>query len=532
MNLDKGTPAVAQIANGRTEAAPTSSWALGQADLTLEDLYDLATYKKSVTLAPEAERRMQASAELAKRLHEQGEAIYGVTTSVGASVDTHVPKEDAADLSLNVLRMHGCGTGQMLSELETAAVVVTRVASLSQGKSGVRPVLATRLLELMGARVLPRIPCEGSVGASGDLTPLSYLAATLVGEREVSMEGRERSAKDALSSLGLEPLRLLPKEALALMNGTAVATALACLCWKRTERLARLTSTLTAMASVATKGNPQHFDAFIHANKPHVGQIKAASWIRDDLRGAPSVGEPQRLQDRYSVRCTPQILGVLVDALSWSKGMLETELNGVSDNPIVDVEGGRILHGGNFYGGHVGFVCDSLKAALANIACLLDRQIMLICNPDENGGLPANLVGVSGPKACTHNGFKAVTIAASALSAEAMKLSMPASAFSRSTELHNQDKVPMATMGARDLRRTVELTEQVAAMAVLACCQAYDLRGTLAEGCEGNTGALHRSVRAMVPPLEGDRRMDLDIQQVLSRLHQDQLPIPACAWDA
>jgi histidine ammonia-lyase len=268
-------------------------------------------------------------------------------------------------------------------------------------------------------------------------------------------------------------------------------------------------------------GNPIHFDAAIHDAKPHPGQRRVAGWIRGDLASVPEGRAPERLQDRYSVRCAPHVIGVLVDALRFAQVTLETELNGVSDNPIVDLAGERVLHGGNFYGGHVGFVSDCLKVAVANIACLLDRQIMLMCNASENGGLPADLVGVAGPEACTHNGFKAVTIAASSLAAEALKLTMPASAFSRSTELHNQDKVPMATIASRDLVRILELTEQVAAMALLACCQAYDLRG-LEVG--GPLGDVHRAVRAVVPPLGEDRRMDLDIDAVLSLLRSDLLP--------
>ncbi len=494
---------------------------IGEAPLAIDDVVALASGARLPALAHTARERMRKSSELVARLHEGGDAIYGVTTSVGASVDTHVPLEQASALSLHVMRMHGCGTGRILDELESAAVLVVRLASLAQGKSGVRPELAERLVQLLKARVLPRIPAEGSVGASGDLTPLSYVAAALVGEREVWFRGEEVPARAALDALRLEPLTLRPKEALALMNGTSVATALACIAWHRARRLARFASTLGAMASLAVNGNRTHFDPVIHDAKPHPGQRRVAAWIREDLAGAPDTGAPQRLQDRYSIRCAPHVIGVLVDALRFAQVTLETELNGVSDNPIVDVEGERILHGGNFYGGHVAFASDALKTAVANVACLLDRQIMLMCNPRENDGLPADLVGVEGPSACTHNGFKAVTIAASSLAAEALKLTMPASAFSRSTELHNQDKVPMATLASRDLLRIVEITEQVAAMALLACCQAYDLRGL---AVDGNVGAVHASVRAIVPRLGEDRRMDLDLAAVLGLLRADQLP--------
>jgi histidine ammonia-lyase len=498
--------------------APPEFFAIGDGPLRIDDLVALANGRMRPLLAPSARDRMKRSADILARFHEGGGDIYGVTTSVGGSVGTQVPPERSADLSLNVLRMHGIGTGRILDEVEAAAVVVARLSSLAGGMSGVRPEIAERLVELLDARVLPRIPSQGSVGASGDLTPLSYVAAVLVGEREVSFRGEEVDADQVLRELGLAPLELLPKEGLALMNGTSMTTALACLSWHRARRTARLASILSAMTSVAIDGNPIHFDDRIHAAKPHPGQRRVARWIRDDLEGVENSRPPRHLQDRYSVRCAPHVIGVLVDSLAWAERTLETELNGVSDNPIVDLESEEVLHGGNFYGGHVGFVCDSLKIAVANVACLLDRQVMLLCSPTENGGLPTDLVGVEGEEACAHNGFKAASIAASSLAAEAMKETMPASAFSRSTELHNQDKVPMATTSARDLIRVLDLADEVAGISILAVCQAYDLRGISGAG---NMASLHATVREIVPRLREDRRMDRDQAAVVELLRVD-----------
>lgn len=507
-----------------------SELAFGEDRLTLNEVALLAAGALKPTLAASAREKMRESAEVMERLHAEGAAIYGVTTSVGASVIVDVPKERAAELSLNLLRMHGCGTGRILSEYEAAAALAIRINSLAQGKSGVRPEIAERLTLLLRERVLPRIPAEGSVGASGDLTPLSYIVAMLVGEREVSFRGEVIAASEALERLGLEPMTLRPKEALALMNGTSVATAIASIALLRAKQIARLASAITAMSSAAINGNPSHFDAFIHEAKPHLGQAISARWILDDLGsskigdlGSSKIPEGVRLQDRYSIRCAPHVIGVLVDALRFGEETLETELNGVSDNPLVDVVRGEILHGGNFYGGHVAFIADSLKLAVANIACLLDRQLLLLCNPAESDGLPRDLVGVEGEGACVHNGFKAVTIATSSLAAEALKLTMPASAFSRSTELHNQDKVPMATLAARDLLRIVEITEQVAAMLLLASIQAAELRGGVPSS--ERLSALASAVRRVVPPLVEDRRMDLDIEAVLALIRGGDLPL-------
>ncbi len=495
----------------------------GDDDLTVDALVAMAEGRLMPALGDGARAKMQASADVVARLHAEGAHVYGVTTSVGHSVTTAVPPELSAELSLNLLRMHGCGTGRTLTEVESAGVLAARLSSLACGRSGVRPVVADLLVGMLRARVLPVIPAEGSVGASGDLTPLSYVAACLVGEREVTVNGVEMSAKAGLELAGLSPITLGPKEALALMNGTSVSSALCALAWVRARRLARLASAITAMNSQAVLGNATHFDAFVHASKAHPGQVLSAAWIAADLEYDPANPDGgARLQDRYSLRCVPHIVGVLVDGLTHAGQVLEIEMNGVSDNPVVDVERGIVLHGGNFYGGHVAFVADNLKAALANVAGVLDRQLQVVCNPAENEGLPANLAGVAGPEACAHNGFKAVTIATSALAAEALKLASPASVVSRSTELHNQDQVSMSTIASRELVRITELTEQIAAMVLLAAVQATDLRGGPRTA---RARAITDAVREVVPRLDGDRRMDVDIAAAVRLIRSGSLPL-------
>jgi histidine ammonia-lyase len=472
---------------------------------------------------PSYRERLAASRAALERAHEGGGEIYGVTTGVGASIDVSIPSEHRAELALNLVRFHGCGTGRILDETEAGAVVAVRLISLARGQSGVRAALVERLCELLNQRVLPQIPEEGSVGASGDLTPLSYLAAAVAGEREVTFAGSVLPASEALARVGLSPFVLAPKESLALMNGTAVMTAIASIAWERAARLARLAAAITAGVVDSTRGNPEHFDARIFAAKPHPGQSRCAAWIREDLgltEGRGPSYTPARLQDRYSLRCAPHVIGVLVDALEESRRILEIEINGVDDNPLVDPDTGDVLHGGNFYGGHVGFAMDALKAAVASVADLLDRQLTLLCVPQTSDGLPANLVDAEN---VSHHGFKALQISASALTAEAQKLTMPAAAFSRSTESHNQDKVSMGTIAARDCRRIVELSETVAAIVLLAVCQALDLR-------DGGSGlprpiALRDAVRKSVPRLTRDRRQDRDIERVLAMLRADALPL-------
>jgi histidine ammonia-lyase len=498
-------------------AARRSDLRFGRRALRIEDVVALAKGEVRAVLDPDPalRERIRASRRLLDDLLREGATVYGVRTGVGASVGTAIPDAQLEALPLNLLRLHGCGTGRLLAPEEAAAVVAARLASLARGYSGVREVLLERLCELLNLRLLPEIPAEGSVGASGDLTPLSYLAALVAGEREATLDGAPMAAADALAAAGLEPLALAPKESLALMNGTSVMTGLGCLAFERAQRIARLACALTAVACDTMRGNPGHFDPRIAALRPHPGQVTAARWIRHDLEreaGAEPVSAA-RIQDRYSLRCASQVVGVLLDALSFARGVLETELNGVNDNPLLDPERGDVLHGGNFYGGHVCFALDGLKTAVANVADLLDRQLALLCSRDTSGGLPDNLVAREAPDRATHHGFKAMQITASALAAEALKNTMPASAFSRSTESHNQDKVSMGTIAARECLRILELTETVAAIHALALCQAVDLRG--GEARAARSLALHDAVRKHVPMVAADRRQDLDIRAVL-----------------
>ena len=277
-------------------------------------------------------------------------------------------------------------------------------------------------------------------------------------------------------ALGVQPLTLRPKEGLAIMNGTSVMTALSCLAYKHAEYLCQLASRITAMVSIAIQGNAYHFDELLFSVKTHPGQSQIAAWIRQDLKIGVAPRHSSRLQDRYSLRCAPHIIGVAQDALPFIRQLIENELNSTNDNPIVDGEGEHLLHGGHFYGGHIAFAMDSLKNTIANIADLLDRQMAQLLDTKFNHGLPANLSGATGGQAAINHGFKAVQIGTSAWTAEALKLTLPASIFSRSTECHNQDKVSMGTISARDCLRILQLTEQVAAATLLAAYQGICLR--------------------------------------------------------
>jgi histidine ammonia-lyase len=505
-------------------------WLTGDS-LTVADVARVAraTAASGVRLALAARRRCADSAALKRRLVASGEPIYGVTTGFGDSASRQIAPERAARLQRNLVRYHLNGTGPTATADTVRATMLIRANCLARGVSGVRPLVVERLLALLEADVLPLVPERGTVGASGDLVPLCYLAAVLQGEGEACQGGEPTSASVAHATLGLEPLALEAKEGLALINGTSFMSAYAVLALADARELAVAADLCTAMAVEALRGNRGHYVAFLHEHKPHPGQLRSAGRIAAALAdsalaqdherilasNAPLSGRgvqdlERRVQESYSVRCAPHVTGVLHDTLAWVGPWLEVEINSANDNPLFDVDAGRVRSGGNFYGGHVGQAMDALKVAVASVADLLDRQLQLVVDAKYSNGLPANLVRPTGPaEVGLHHGYKGMQIACSALTAEALKQAAPATVFSRSTEAHNQDKVSMGTIAARDARTVVELGHEVAAIHLHALCQALDLRGV--ERASAVTRRVHAAVRTLVPPLDDDRRMDRDI---------------------
>lgn len=517
-----GAPAHGADSHVRPDHVPHRAAApavvFGNARLSIEDIVGLAQRHRTARLSTDAawQDRIRRGVDALRAHLAAGHPVYGVTTGYGDACVVDVPMTLIEALPAQLTRYHGCGMGDWLDDESVRGVLACRLASLAQGYSAVRPELLASLVHLLEHDILPRIPSEGSVGASGDLTPLSYVAATLIGEREVKYDGRLCAASDALAATAGTPLVLAPKEGLALMNGTAVMTALASLAFARSRSLARLASRLTALTTVALDGRAAHFHPTLFDAKPHAGQRDAARWIREDLAGRAEPPEA-RLQDRYSLRCAPHVVGVLVDALSWVRRDIENEINSANDNPLIDPDTGEVHHGGNFYGGHIAFAMDSLKTAVANIADLMDRQLALLVDDKFNNGLPRNLSGATGPRAPINHGFKAVQIGASAWAAEALKHTMPASVFSRSTESHNQDKVSMGTIAARDCLRVLMLTEQVAAAHTLAVAQAVTLRARLSPDAPPLPDALCRWLDAVATRsafVEEDRALEHELRAV------------------
>jgi histidine ammonia-lyase len=511
-----------------------STVTFGKEPLTIEDIVAVAKRRKDAAINRDpayAERIEAGSRFLDDTLKERG-GVYGVTTGYGDSCDKTVPFDRYFDLPIHLSRFHGCGLGRHFDAETTRAILATRLNSMAQGYSGVSYALMEGFETFLRHDILPLIPEEGSVGASGDLTPLSYIAGALIGERQVRFKDQEMSSAEAMKAVGMKPHRLRPKEALAIMNGTAAMTAIACLAFDRARYLADLACRVTAMASIALKGNIYHFDPKLFVVKPHPGQNQAAANIRLDLGNHEETGiMPDRLQDPYSIRCAPHVIGVFYDAEPLLRQMIENELNSANDNPIIDPASASIMHGGHFYGGHIAFAMDSLKNIVANLADLLDRQLAVLVDEKFNRKLPPNLSGTKDNYSLNH-GFKAVQIGVSAWTAEALKLTMPASVFSRSTECHNQDKVSMGTIAARDAVRVIELVEQVAAACLMAVTQACNIRHRdhgLAAAKLKPVQATIDQVNAAFAFLDDDRPLEGELRRVIGLIRAKHWSLPYAA---
>ena len=451
--------------------------------------------------------------------------IYGITTGYGASGKNYVSYEDTKRLQKNLFRFHGCGVGVNLSKKVCRYAVIMRIVSLSKGRSAVSVALLHRLELLIQKDIIPVIPAQGSVGASGDLTPLSYIAAVIAGEREVYYEGEIRDVAEVYSELGIEPYEFNPKEALAIMNGTTIMSAIALDALEEFEVILDSMESYVAGMFEMLLGDSTPVADFVHESKPFSGQITSAKNIKNKMSGSKLThGRDDRyakffedndlnIQDNYSMRCAPQVLGVIRDNLMISKSWVETEINSVNDNPLIDGENKKIYTSGNFYGGYVAHAMDTLKICAANLADLLDKEFALLVDHKFNRGLGENLK--LAPESYYH-GFKAMQITLSSLSADVIKNTTAASIHSRPTESLNQDKVSMGTTAANDFAKMMPELHNMLSIAFIGMAQGVDIRGK--EKVSPYLRNIYNEVRVVAKPLMEDRRMDIDIRNVKSLL--------------
>jgi histidine ammonia-lyase len=492
-------------------------------NVSFDDIIAVARDGVSVQISKSGQfvKRMERTQKMLMDSMQNDLAVYGVNTGYGKSCGKRISLKAAMKNGVNIFRFHGCGTGEPIGIEETRAAMLCRIICLARGYSGVSIGLLQQMADFLNCGITPVVPCEGSVGASGDLTPMSYIGANLMGEREVFYREEIMPAAKALKKAGLTPYQYLPKEPLSVVNGTTTMTGIAALAVDRAWRILNAVIYATALSVHAMKGNAHHYHPVISEAKPFPGQTFVAAQIASLLQAKVSVKQLEddaleTLQDPYSLRCAPQVLGVLYDGLEWIAKWVEIEANSSNDNPIFDPADGSVLMGGNFYGGHIAFAMDGLKAALASAADMCDRQVMLLVNPNLNRGLPGDLVRKPAGEITLHHGFKAMSISSSALTAEALKATMPAASFSRSTESHNQDKVSMGTIAARDAERVCELTERVVSIHLLAAAQACDIRDNI--GVRPLLAKALEKIRFVSAPVLEDRPLDKDIESMCAAI--------------
>jgi histidine ammonia-lyase len=476
-----------------------------------------AIWHKPLTLAlPDtAEGVMETAAAVIQRIVEKGDAAYGINTGFGKLAQTRIPHEQLQLLQRNLILSHSVGTGEPMSDATVRLVMTMKALSLARGYSGVRPVVVHTILALLNANIMPLIPIKGSVGASGDLAPLSHMTLALMGEGEVRVSGTVMRARDALKSARIEPLTLAAKEGLALINGTQVSTALALHGLFMAERLLEAGAVTGAMSVDAAKGSDAPFDPRIHAARGQPGQMLLATVTRTLLAGSEirrsHLHNDERVQDPYSLRCQPQVMGACRDLIVQAARTLLLEANAVTDNPLVFADTGEVLSGGNFHAEPVAFAADTLALAIAEIGAIAERRIALLIDSSLSG-LPPFLVDNPG----LNSGFMIAHVTAAALASENKSLAHPASVDSLPTSANQEDHVSMATFAGRRLAEMADNTGTILAIEWLAAAQSVDFLKPLTTS--PRLAEAHALLREHVPFYDRDRLFAPDIETAKSLL--------------
>ncbi len=495
-------------------------------DLTLEDVRTVVYDRRPVLLDPEARVSVDRARAVVEDLVVNNRVGYAVTTGVGQLSDVRIPPDDIRKLQVNLMRSHAVGMGEPLSEAVSRAMMLLRANSLAKGCSGVRGIVIDTLCEMLNRGVHPVIPSQGSVGASGDLAPLSHLGLVLIAEGQAMFNGRRMLAADALRQADIKPLVLEAKETISLINGTQAMLAVGLLATLQTSVLADTADVLGALVVDALQGTDVAFDERIHQARPHPGQLQVARNLRRMLEGS-EIRESHRgcgkVQDAYSLRCIPQVHGAVRDTLAHCREVFEIEMNSAVDNPLVFPAekkvgspkpamgapvAGDILSGGNFHGEPIAFALDFLAIALSALAGISERRLERLVNPSLNEDLPPFLA----PGAGLNSGFMMPQVTAAALVSENKVWSHPASVDSITTSGNKEDFVSMGMTAANKLLRVIENTRNVLTIEALAVAQALDFRAPLKTSKRGQTA--HAAIRAVSPAISEDRILTQDFARV------------------
>ena len=488
--------------------------------LTLADVARVAA-GENVSLPPDARDKVLAARRVIEDAVASGDVVYGVTTGFGALANVRIDPAQAADLQHGIVRSHATAVGRPLSRPEARAMLLLRAHVLALGHSGVRPELIDLMVQMLNADVIPAVPEQGSLGASGDLAPLANLALPLIGAGEVLTDVGTEPAAGAMQRAGLAPLTLEAKEGLALVNGTQGMLAIGVLAAERLATLVRTADVVAAMTIEAALGTDTPFDDRLQRLRPHPGQAASAANLRRLLAESPILASHRDsehlVQDAYSLRCAPQVHGATRDALGFARGVLDIELNAVSDNPIVLPDDEDIVSGGNFHGQPVAVAMDLLAAATVGMASISERRLYRLLDPALSNGLPPFLVPESG----LNSGFMLVQYTAASLVSESKSLAHPASVDSIPSSAGQEDHVSMGMTAARHAREVVANAEVVIALEALGAAQALDLRAPLEPGRA--TASVKEALRHEVPFYEADREFGPDIAAAVELVRSGRL---------
>ena len=491
----------------------TNPLELGKSSLTIEEVHTVATQGLKVVLSDGAKTRIEKAHAFLGEKARSGEVIYGLNTGFGILSNVTVASKDLAKLQVNILRSHAVGVGDPLSIPHARAMVLLRAANLTQGHSGASVDVVQRLIDLLNEGITPWIPEQGSVGASGDLAPLAHLALVLIGEGKAYLEGKLISGKEALEKRGLKPVVLGPKEGLALINGTQFMGALACFAVLEAEQILKLANTTGAMTLEALRGTSVAFDKKIHDLRPHPGQIAVAKVLRDLLE-TPAKSEIAmshegcgRVQDPYSLRCMPQVHGASMDTIRFVREIVEREINSVTDNPLVFVDEGEILSGGNFHGQYLAVATDYLSIAVAELGSISEQRFEKLISPAFSD-LPTFLMKEAG----LNSGFMIIQYAAASIVSENKTLCHPASVDTIPTNCFKEDHVSMGAWAARKCLKVIDNVRKVLAMELLAAAQGIDLLRPLRS--TPKLEEIHATIRKVVPYYEEDAPFYEAVEQV------------------
>ena len=501
---------------------------------TIQMLWDIAQNKTPCTIDPEAYSGIQKSREFVEKLSLEPRAVYGINSGFGPLANMRVSQDEQEQHQINLLHHLSVGQGDLFSPAETRAIMVARANALIRGYSGIRREVIELLLNSVNHNILPEIPSEGSVGASGDLVPLAHMSRFMIGLGNVRVNGKRIPAKEALAEKKLKPVTLKCKEGLALVNGTSVMTALMGLAAVEASQLMGWLEYLTACLFQVLFGEPEALCGQLHRARAHRGQFAAAETITEYLRSHPKyakeidehnwgtqhhkpVDSGIDIQDPYSLRCTPQIIGAVQDAWWHAEYVINRELNSSTDNPLIFAETETVIHGGNFYGQQISMVSDYLRIGLIKLALLSERQLERIMNWRYSLGLPPLLTG---GKPGLHSGMAGCQLLATSLAAEARILATPASVQTIPTNANNQDVVSMGTISARMTVKTTEILWKLIAVQSLALVQAADLRKddtVMGESFK----EFHKQIRSFSPHLKEDRPLFEEIKETISFLKSE-----------